>query len=198
MTGTDETRIYQCVLGECRGFEKPGGVTNTLESYLEESLVREERLTTHIDELQNELEYIHGEIRKARFALIVFEDDANIAEALQIAEGDTKEGEPDGLHCGKARVTDIENCGTQRQALYIIARINGGHLDLNPASELIVAARLSKATPRSVGGNLHTYLSNSEDFEWIGPSQFRLKSDSEDELTTGDEMALTERHKRAA
>ena len=33
MTDTDEARIYQCVLGECPGFEKSGGVTNTLKTY---------------------------------------------------------------------------------------------------------------------------------------------------------------------
>ena len=169
MNGVDETRIYQCVLGECPGSEKPGGVTNTLKTYLEDALAVKERLGSHIAELQSLEDYVGSEIKKTQFALAVYEDDAKIAEALQSASrGDSPEGQPDEVFCGKAGVSDIENCGTQRKALYVIAQMNCGRLDLNSASELIVAAKLSKTTPRSVSGQLHSYLSSNEDFEWIG------------------------------
>ena len=39
-------------------------------------------------------------------------------------------------------------------------------------------------------------LTKSEHYEWIGPSEFRLRSEYEDELTTGDEMAMAERSGR--
>ena len=198
MTNADSRELSRCELGYCGGYET-GGVTETLKAYLEESLVKIDSLTAHISELQDAREYIEGEIKKTQFALTVFEDNAEITVSPQIAEEDKSvEGETDALSCGRATVRDIKGCGSQRKAAYIIARINGGLLDLNPASELIVAAELSKSTPRVVSGTLHTYLSNNEDFEWIAPSTFRLNSDSEDELTTGDEMALSEHLKRVA
>ena len=142
---------------------------------------------------------VESEIQKTQFALAVYEDEDKTVESLTNAKRhDSTEEVSDELFCGKTKVSDIKDCETQREALYIIARMNEGSLRLKSAAGLIVAAGLSKATPRSVTGNLHTYLSNSPDFEWIGPSQFRLKSDDEDELTTGEEMTLAEGLKRVA
>jgi hypothetical protein len=190
---------YQCVLGECGEFEKSGSVTNMLRAYLEESMALEDRLSSHITELISTKTYVESEIEKTRFALAVYEDDAKTADSLTtVKRHDSTEDVKDELFCGKTRVSDIKDCETQREALYIIARMNDGSLHLNSAAGLIVAAGLSKATPRSVSGNLHTYLSNNNDFDWVGPSQFRLKSDNDDELTTGEEMVLGEDLKRVA
>ncbi len=71
----------------------------------------------------------------------------------------------------------------------------GGIVELNDAAALVVAAGMSKTDVRTVSASLHNFMSNHHDFEWIGPSQFRLKSAEEEEieLTTGEEMALEAR-----
>ena len=80
--------------------------------------------------------------------------------------------------------------------MYIIGELNDGIIELNDAAALVVAAGMSQTNTRTVSATLHNYMSNHDDFEWIGPSRFRLKSHDEIELTTGDEMAQVERNGR--
>ena len=93
--------------------------------------------------------------------------------------------------CGLATVADISGCSTQREAMYVIAKRNGGIFKLPSAAALVVAAGLSRSTDRTVAGSLHTYLSKNPDFEYAGPNQFRLKSATADEESAaGDEAVL--------
>ena len=100
------------------------------------------------------------------------------------------------IMCGKATISDLDGCPSQRKAMYIIGEINDGIIELNDAAALVVAAGMSKTGVRTVSATLHNFMSNHNDFEWIGPSRFRLNSEDETELTTGDEMAQAERNSR--
>lgn len=113
--------------------------------------------------------------------------------------GDSEFGDSDieeEIVCGKATISDLDGCPSQRRAMYIIGEINGGIIELNDAAALVVAAGMSKTGVRTVSASLHNFMSNHDDFEWIGPSKFRLTLDDDSELTTGDEMAQAERNSR--
>ena len=115
------------------------------------------------------------------------------------AGGDSEFGDSDieeEIVCGKATISDLDGCPSQRSAMYIIGEINDGIIELNNAAALVVAAGMSKTGVRTVSATLHNFMSNHDDFEWIGPSKFRLKAEDEAELTTGDEMAQAEQNSR--
>ena len=98
--------------------------------------------------------------------------------------------------CGNTTLSDIAGCPSQRKAMYIVGEMNGGVIDLNQAAALVVAAGMSKTDVRTVSATLHNFMSNHDDFEWTGPSKFRLRTDDDPEPTTGDEMAQAERNRR--
>ena len=75
---------------------------------------------------------------------------------------------------GAATVKDINHCQTQREAGYVIAEINGGHIDLKSAAPVIKAAGLSKGMLNTIVSSLHNFMSNSEDWNYTGPSTFEL------------------------
>ena len=83
------------------------------------------------------------------------------------------------LVSGKATAEDIKHCKTQKEAVRVIAEINGGEVYLGSASKLIVEAGLGKKA-RTVTSTLHTALSNSDDWELSGPSRFRLVNSAKD------------------
>ena len=75
---------------------------------------------------------------------------------------------------GAATVKDIKNCRTQREAGYVIAEINGGHIDLKSAASVIKAAGLSKGMLNTIVSCLHNFMSNSDHWSYTGPSAFEL------------------------
>ena len=83
----------------------------------------------------------------------------------------------DALVCGIATVDDILDCETQRECLYVIARKNDSSLDLNPAADLVIAAGKSQGMRSTVVSTLHHFMSHSDDWEWVSPSNFRLVTD---------------------
>ena len=110
---------------------------------------------------------------------------------------------------GAATVKDIAHCRTQREAGYVIAEINDGHIDLKSAARVIKAAELSKGMVETVVSSLHNFMSHSSDWNYTGPSRFELlarrggapesasESDSGDEDSSSasvTEVALTEPH----
>ena len=88
------------------------------------------------------------------------------------------------LLSGAATVRDIAHCSTQREAARVIAEVNGGDIDLKSAAKVIKAAGLSKGMVGTVVSSLHNFMSNSGDWVYSGPSQFRLvagqKAESKD------------------
>ena len=112
-------------------------------------------------------------------------------KANGIAEPEESNAEEE-IVCGRATLSDIAGCPSQRRAMYVIAEKNDGIINLNEAAALVVAAGMSKTNVRTVSATLHNFMSKNDAFEWIGPSKFRLKPADELELTTGDEMALAE------
>lgn len=91
------------------------------------------------------------------------------------------------LVCGNAIVDDIVDCKTQRECLYVIARKNDCDLDLNPAADLVIAAGKSRGMRTTVVSTLHHFMTNSDDWEWVGPSQFRLVTDSRSDGSSSDD-----------
>ena len=161
-------------------------------------VAKREKLDSRETQLLSELEFIRDEKRRTIYLIAVLEGKEN-ADNLTYSElpeqlgknGDSNERAPnEGVRCGRTTLTDIADCPSQRQAMYVIAEKNDGLLELNRAAELVMAAGMSKSNVRTVSASLHNYLSNNDDFEWIAPSRFRLKSAEEIELTTGEEIAL--------
>ena len=114
-------------------------------------------------------------------------NEANSGEPKrQTAESDTcknsaapaTDDERYDVRCGEATVSDIIGCQTQREALYVIARKNCNILELNPASDLILAAELSRGQRTTVIGTLHNFMTQSPDWEWTAPSVFQLVADT--------------------
>ena len=145
---------------------------------------------------------IRAEREKTEFwiSLLRGEDVEEIPKSLlkqdERANGNSELGDSnveEEIVCGRATISDLDGCPSQRKAMYVIGEINDGIIELNDAAALVVAAGMSKTGVRTVSATLHNFMSNHDDFEWIGPSQFRLKSEDETEFTTGDEMAQAER-----
>ena len=103
-----------------------------------------------------------------------------------LPEAHEEEEESDVLVCGNATVDDIVNCKTQRECLYVIASKNDSNLDLNPAADLVIAAGKSQGMRSTVVSTLHHFMSNSDDWEWVSPSQFRLVTDSRSDGSSSD------------
>ena len=90
------------------------------------------------------------------------------------------------LVSGAATVRDIAHCSTQREAARVIAEVNGGDIDLKSAAKVIKAAGLSKGMVGTVVSSLHNFMSNSGDWVYSGPSQFRLVAGEEAESKDND------------
>ena len=95
---------------------------------------------------------------------------------------------PNSPICGGATVDDIVDCKTQRECLYVIARKNDSSLDLNPAADLVIAAGKSQGMRSTVVSTLHHFMTNSDDWEWVSPSQFRLVVDSKSNGLSSDNL----------
>ena len=92
-----------------------------------------------------------------------------------------------GLVSGIATVKDILHCRTQREAGYVIAEINGGHIDLKSAARVIDAAGLSKGLLNTIVSSLHNFMSHSDDWSYTGPSRFELLTRREGALASASE-----------
>ena len=88
---------------------------------------------------------------------------------------------------GAATVKDITHCRTQREASYVIAEINGGHIDLKSAARVIDAAGLSKGLLNTIVSSLHNFMSHSDDWSYTGPSRFELLTRREGALESASE-----------
>ena len=71
----------------------------------------------------------------------------------------------------------IKNCKTQKEALYEIARMQGGMINVTKAGKLMRASGLTRSggKPRSVVSTLYRMVSEGEDWEYVGPGTFRLR-----------------------
>ena len=164
------------------------------------------KLESRETELLSQLTPIRAEKEKTEYWISLLKGE-EVAEMTEMTEFHSVAGErvngyvePEAnnadneLVCGNATLSDLVGCPSQRKAMYIVAEKNGGIIELNAAAALVVAAGMSKTDVRTVSATLHNFMSNHNDFEWIGPSRFRLSPDDEHELTTGDEMARVERN----
>ena len=166
---------------------------------------KDAKLESRENELLSELAPIRAEREKTLFwiSLLKGEESVEIPKLLLKQDQRTNRNtEPDEssddeeIVCGRATISDLDGCPSQRKAMYVIGEINDGIIELNDAAALVVAAGMSKTGVRTVSATLHNFMSNHDDFEWIGPSRFRLTLDDDSELTTGDEMAQAERDSR--
>ena len=82
------------------------------------------------------------------------------------------------------------DCKTQPECLYVIARKNGGFLDVNAAADLIIAAGKSARMRSTVISTTHNYMSESADWQKIAPSKFRLIECEESPVITDPETAI--------
>ena len=156
----NDDKTYRFAIGNIAERANQSAITN---------LVAElDRLCTVKEAITSELDSVEDLIATLTRFIAILSDEELPDATLQIDAADE-------VLCGKATVADIAHCSSQRQALYVIAERNDGVLMLNAASALIVAAGKSRSTARIVSGSLHSFLSQSNDFEWIGPSVFRLK-----------------------
>ena len=154
-------------------------------------------------ELLSQLDPIEAEIAKTIYWLSLLKGEA-LTEITEVPmfSGERVNGHVEfrenaaenEIVCGNTRLSDIVGCPSQRRAMYIVGEMNGGVIDLNRAAALVVAAGMSKTDVRTVSATLHNFMSNSPDFEWTSPSFFRLRSDDDSELTTGEKMAREERN----
>ena len=81
---------------------------------------------------------------------------------------------------GVATVADIAHCITQREAAYVIAKLNGGVVDLNTAAVMIKAAGLSKGMVSTVLSSLHHFMTHAPQWVYVGPSTFEIVEDRDD------------------
>ena len=88
----------------------------------------------------------------------------------------------DGPVSGVVTAADIAHCRTQREASYVIAKMNGGAIDLNTAAVVIKSAELSKGKVSTVVSSLHNFMTHSDDWSYAGPSRFELVTDRESVL----------------
>ena len=81
---------------------------------------------------------------------------------------------------GVATVADIAHCITQREAAYVIAKLNGGVVDLNTAAVVIKAAGLSKGMVSTVLSSLHNFMTHAPQWNYLRPSTFEIVEDRDD------------------
>ena len=100
-------------------------------------------------------------------------DEANESstEELPKTEGPSDDAEPVS---GVATVADIAHCKNQRAASYIIAKMNGGVIDLKTAAVVIEAAGLSKGKRSTIVSTLHSFMTKAADWDYAKPSTFKL------------------------
>ena len=75
---------------------------------------------------------------------------------------------------GKATVEDIRGCPSQRAAARIIAEKSGGEVHLNSAAKVIHAAGLAKGRLKTINSSLHSFMTNSDEWEYVRENTFRL------------------------
>ena len=123
--------------------------------------------------------------RKPKTGSVRLDDVAeSLGATLQETDAQDVDAEPVS---GAATVQDIEHCQTQREAGYVIAEINGGHIDLKSAAPVIKAAGLSKGMLNTIVSSLHNFMSNSDDWNYTGPSAFELLTCREGAPESGSE-----------
>ena len=60
-------------------------------------------------------------------------------------------------------IDDIKHCKTQREALRLVAELNGGPAHLGDVAELVVEARMTKSDKDSVRSSLYHYVTDNPD-----------------------------------
>ena len=124
--------------------------------------------TVDVSTLLAELSAELAEMDSARAALI---RDINAVERTLLLL--TGEPSDDGVVHGRTRPEDIKGCQTQIEAARLMAIRNDGILLLTPASNMILAARLSEGKLSSVRSSLHNRMSTSDEWEYLEPGKFR-------------------------
>ena len=80
----------------------------------------------------------------------------------------------DGPVSCEATVEDIRGCPSQRAAARIIAEKSGGEIHLNSAAKAIHAAGLAKGRVKTINSSLHSFMTNSDEWEYVRENTFRL------------------------
>ena len=158
--------------------------------FAEDLRLLQEQLTTRQKEIEaldfligSIIGSIRGSIEAAEEAGVMPSGEAIESPRAALPDAEDTNGASE-LVSGAATVRDIAHCSTQREAARVIAEVNGGDIDLKSAAKVIKAAGLSKGMVGTVVSSLHNFMSNSGDWVYSGPSQFRLvagqKAESKD------------------
>ena len=120
-----------------------------------------------IAELRMESETLRERASALESEAVVYE------QALALADG---RSEDESMQVGNVAIDDLKECKSQRDALYLIATANGGVVNATEAGKLIFRSGLSRGKQKSVISTAHRFLTDSEDWDWVGAGTFRLKS----------------------
>lgn len=78
------------------------------------------------------------------------------------------------VRCGNAAASDISHCKKYRHALAPIARLNGGFLELQGATKLIMTAMNATIPHNSMKGSLSKYMRGDPQWERINKGLYKL------------------------
>ena len=171
------------VLSEDRQNPDSHDYRTTISTLMVERAAVEAQRQVHLDRVERETRQIEAydvvlaSLRQKAASNAIAK--ADFAEDLPVSEPViTEESETGGVRrktaCGGATVADIMDCKTQPECLYVIARMNGGLLDVNGAADLIIAAGKSRGMRSTVISTAHHFMSESPDWQKVAPSKFRL------------------------
>lgn len=112
-------------------------------------------------------------------------------EEIPVAIGELSKGDV-GVRCGQATASDIEHCKKYRHALVPIAKRNGGYLDVEGATKLIMSVMETKTTHHSMKGSLVRHMRDESWWEEAGKGLFKLLEVDEEDGVVYEEEAVDE------
>ena len=116
-------------------------------------------LTSEADQLRRKLELVERDLASIHQAMAV------VARLRGVSPGELQ-----------VPVVAIQHCGTYKEALYEIARMNGGVVNASVAAKLILAAGLKRKGTASPVSSLYQLMSKDDEWEKVSPGTFRLLS----------------------
>jgi len=100
-----------------------------------------------------------------------------VERTLSLLLGDTQvHQDSNQLSLELAGIPEIAQARTQPEALKIIARQHKGIINVTNSADVLIRAGRAKGKRRNLIASLHTHLKGSEEWEWVSPGNFRLKS----------------------
>lgn len=73
-------------------------------------------------------------------------------------------------------MVDIAKAKSQIEAVKIMARQSNGVVNITQAADTLIRAGRSTGKRRNLVSGLHNILSNSDEWEWVSPGNFKLKN----------------------